>query len=144
MICCLTTLIKLSENITKLICPSYHISIEHILTESERTRINEATANLRKGGTLLSEPCQKCGGVQIKLQNKITCVSCGSDLISKEKKPSSTIQSTGFTEMLDGKIAEIMLALKNESSVDTQIKLIDLITKYFDLLDRINKTPKVN
>jgi len=114
------------------------------LTESERTRINEATANLRKGGTLLSESCQKCGGVQIKLQNKITCVSCGSDLISKEKNPRSNIKSTGFTEILDGKIAEIMLALKKESSVDTQIKLIDLITKYFDLLDRINKTPKAN
>ncbi len=36
-----------------------------------------AASLLVKGGTLVSEPCQKCSGVQVRFGDKTTCINCG-------------------------------------------------------------------
>jgi UPF0148 protein len=38
--------------------------------------IKQGAYYLLRGGTLLSEPCQKCGNLQIKFKGEIICLSC--------------------------------------------------------------------
>ncbi|HEY6885798.1 MAG TPA: Sjogren's syndrome/scleroderma autoantigen 1 family protein, partial [Nitrososphaeraceae archaeon] len=53
--------------------------------------IKNAAALLLKGGSLLSEPCGRCGGLQVKFKEKTICVNCGN-------KQDTTIKSTLYTE----------------------------------------------
>src|SRR5215204_6518850 len=41
------------------------------------SNIKSAADLLLKGGTLLSNSCAKCNGVQVRYKDEITCVSCG-------------------------------------------------------------------
>lgn len=41
------------------------------------SNIKSAADLLLKGGTLLSDSCAKCGGVQVRYKEDILCVSCG-------------------------------------------------------------------
>jgi uncharacterized Zn finger protein (UPF0148 family) len=44
---------------------------------SEDDNIKSAADLLLKGGTLLSNSCENCGGVQVRFKENIVCVSCG-------------------------------------------------------------------
>ena len=44
---------------------------------SSSSNIKSAADLLLKGGTLLSNSCAKCNGVQVRYKDEITCVSCG-------------------------------------------------------------------
>ena len=44
---------------------------------SSSSNIKSAADLLLKGGTLLSNSCAKCNGVQVSYKDEITCVSCG-------------------------------------------------------------------
>ncbi len=54
----------------------------------DRSNIKSAADLLLKGGTLLSNSCAKCGGVQVRYKEAIVCVSCG----RKIKEMSNGIQ----------------------------------------------------
>ena len=41
--------------------------------------IKQGAYYLLRGGTLLSEPCEKCGNLQIKFKGNIICMSCQSN-----------------------------------------------------------------
>lgn len=42
--------------------------------------IKQGAYYLLRGGTLLSEPCEKCGNLQIKFKGNIICMTCKNDL----------------------------------------------------------------
>ncbi|HEX7259085.1 MAG TPA: autoantigen p27 domain-containing protein [Nitrososphaeraceae archaeon] len=44
---------------------------------AEDDNIKSAADLLLKGGTLLSNSCENCGGVQVSFKENIVCVSCG-------------------------------------------------------------------
>ncbi|HYZ95544.1 MAG TPA: autoantigen p27 domain-containing protein, partial [Nitrososphaeraceae archaeon] len=44
---------------------------------AEDDNIKSAADLLLKGGTLLSNSCENCGGVQVRFKENIVCVSCG-------------------------------------------------------------------
>ena len=44
---------------------------------SSSSNIKSAADLLLKGGTLLSDSCAKCGGVQVRYKEETLCVSCG-------------------------------------------------------------------
>jgi uncharacterized Zn finger protein (UPF0148 family) len=64
---------------------------------SEDDNIKSAADLLLKGGTLLSNSCENCGGVQVRFKENIVCVSCGRKAkeinlsqIEEEKKKKGT------------------------------------------------------
>ena len=64
---------------------------------SEDDNIKSAADLLLKGGTLLSNSCENCGGVQVRFKENIVCVSCGRKVkeinlsqIEEEKKKKGT------------------------------------------------------
>ena len=48
--------------------------------DSVVSRIKTGASLLASGGTLTSEPCHKCSGVQVRLGDKITCINCGNEV----------------------------------------------------------------
>ena len=42
-----------------------------------KENLKDAAESLLKGGTLLSEPCEKCSGIQVRKNNETKCIICG-------------------------------------------------------------------
>jgi uncharacterized Zn finger protein (UPF0148 family) len=64
---------------------------------AEENNIKSAADLLLKGGTLLSNSCENCGGVQVRFKENIICASCGRKIkeinrkeIEEEKKKKGT------------------------------------------------------
>ena len=62
-------------------------------SSSESGNIKSAADLLLKGGTLLSNSCENCGGVQVRFKEDIVCANCGRKIkelnvkqIEEEKK----------------------------------------------------------
>jgi UPF0148 protein len=114
--------------------------------------IKNAAALLLKGGSLLSEPCGKCGGLQVKFKEKTTCVNCGNkqDTIKStlatppEKEYVTSDKSRGFEVELEeaehiikNKILMLSRELKDENELEIQKQKVDLIERYFRILQMI-------
>jgi uncharacterized Zn finger protein (UPF0148 family) len=66
-------------------------------SEKEDGNIKSAADLLLKGGTLLSNSCENCGGVQVRFKENIVCANCGRKIkelnvtqIEEEKKKKGT------------------------------------------------------
>ena len=58
------------------------------------SNIKSAADLLLKGGTLLSNSCAKCGGVQVRYKEETVCVSCG-------RKIKESINKDGMTQQIE-------------------------------------------
>ncbi len=101
----------------------------------------KGTDLLRKGAVLLSDSCSKCGGLQVKYNEQVLCLSCSSD------QDISNIESYSFSDVMGSlktlsihKMFELQESLKNESDLNKQNDLVSLILKYAELLDCINNS----
>ncbi len=96
---------------------------------------------LRQGGTLLSEPCNICSGVQVKFKDEIICVNCSrkTNLIQIEKSNNTDI-ITKLREIIIRKIEELMPILLNERDLTRQLDITRLVNNYLELLNKIDNT----
>ena len=112
--------------------------------------IKNAAALLLKGGSLLSEPCGKCGGLQVKFKEKTTCVNCGNkqdtikSTVSTEKEYVTPDKSRDFVlelekseHIIKDKILMLSRELKDENELKIQKQKVDLIEGYFRILEMI-------
>lgn len=111
----------------------------YLMAAVSRKQLAAASEMLRKGATLLREPCPKCGGVQIKYRDEISCVVCGlmkdrGLSLSKSEGGSSPIK-----EILEAKALEVAFMLKEERLVERQRDLLDLLSKYIELLHKLRQ-----
>jgi UPF0148 protein len=67
--------------------------------------IKQGAYYLLRGGTLLSEPCKKCGNLQIKFKGDVFCMNCqannkedNSSSISDDRKRSESIMNINGNE----------------------------------------------
>ena len=93
---------------------------------------------VRKGATILSEPCQTCGGVQVRYHGKTYCTS-HDDLsaVLRERDVSYDSVVASLRQLLLSKMAESMSLLEKEKDNATQDELITLVTKFYDLLQKL-------
>jgi uncharacterized Zn finger protein (UPF0148 family) len=120
-----------------------------------------ATADLiRHGASLLQEPCPRCGAVQIKFRGRTYCTREDdlNALISgeppgQEKVPSPkqsktelgqissqttpSPSETALRKMLEEKLERVTKQLDSTSDVDEQSRLLDLISKYLETLQKL-------
>jgi UPF0148 protein len=48
-----------------------------VSNDQYRKKLKNAAEFLLRGGTLLSEPCNKCSGIQVRKDDEIKCIICG-------------------------------------------------------------------
>lgn len=98
---------------------------------------------LRKGGTLVSESCSVCSGVQVKFSGKIICVNCGKEetieATETSKKESKTDVITDLKNTVLSKISELLPVLRSEKDLAKQADLAELIKHYLEVLEKIPK-----
>ena len=115
--------------------------------------IKNAAALLLKGGSLISEPCSKCGGVQVKFKENISCVNCGNrqnipkmnqhttasgeEYIPLDKDGTSQLHLEPVEFIIREKILILSRDIKDEKDLVIQKQKADLIDVYVRIVERI-------
>lgn len=94
------------------------------------SNIASAAELIRKGGTLLADPCEVCKGIQIKFKDGILCINCG-------KKIEKIVEKTEPKEVIKRKINECISLLNGEDDINKQLDITKLIISYITILDKI-------
>ena len=107
---------------------------------ANRDRMKLAVQLVRKGGTMLREPCPQCGGVQVRYKGKVYCTS-HEDLSSAvvSEAPSFDTVVAGMREVLLARLDEASAALGAERDTAKQEQIVSLMARYFDLLSKLPK-----
>ncbi|TLY09776.1 MAG: hypothetical protein E6K88_04930 [Thaumarchaeota archaeon] len=114
-------------------------------SEENIGRIRSAASLLVKGGTLTSEPCTMCGGVQVRFADKTTCINCGneSEAGAKQKtesqkavpaQSSSSLASAAL--LIEEKIGLLAAEIKSENDISVQRQKADLLESYLRILEK--------
>jgi len=115
--------------------------------------IKTGASILTKGGTLSSEPCPKCSGVQVRLGDKTTCINCGkqetvasvqsgaeSDKVSSSSSSSSSARRsailTSLASIIEEKIAKMASEIRAEDDIPQQMQKVELLERYLVILEK--------
>jgi len=114
-------------------------------SEENIGRIRSAASLLVKGGTLTSEPCTICGGVQVRFADKTTCINCGneSEAGAKQKTESqkavpaqSSASLASAALLIEEKIGLLAAEIKSENDISVQRQKADLLESYLRILEK--------
>jgi uncharacterized Zn finger protein (UPF0148 family) len=116
------------------------------------SRIKTGASLLASGGTLTSEPCHKCSGVQVRLGDKITCINCGNevniaggrrgvDTPTKSERDEAlpsrrTAVLTSAASLIEEKIALLASEIRAENDISTQRQKVELLERYLGILEK--------
>ena len=125
------------------------------MTSSDKnvsSRIKKGASLLANGGTLTSEPCPRCKGVQVRLGDKITCINCGNEVNTttdvarlqaererEQEKATPAPTSAGLTSaasMIEEKIALLSSEIRVEDDVSMQRQKAELLERYLGILEK--------
>ncbi len=114
-------------------------------------RIKTGASLLASGGTLTSEPCPRCKGVQVRFRDKITCINCGNEVNTtdvarlqtereqEQEKATPARRSTGLTSaasMIEEKIVLLASEIRVQDDVSMQRQKAELLERYLGILEK--------
>jgi uncharacterized Zn finger protein (UPF0148 family) len=115
-------------------------------SEDNVSRIKTGASLLASGGTLTSEPCQKCGGVQVRLGEKITCINCGNEVNTARAQPKAergeaapgrgSALLTSVVSLIEEKVALIASEIRVENDISMQRQKAELLERYLAILEK--------
>jgi UPF0148 protein len=93
---------------------------------------------VRRGATIMKEPCQQCGGIQVRYRGKVYCTG-HEDLsgVLKAGEVSFDTVVAQMREVLVAKLNETAALLESEKDPAALDRLVSLMDKYFDLLQKL-------
>jgi uncharacterized Zn finger protein (UPF0148 family) len=116
--------------------------------------IKNAAALLLKGGSLISDPCSECAGVQIRFKDNIICVNCRnkqsisklskSNRIENKRTPivpnseSVQIELAPARFIIQDKVLTLASEIRDETDLAIQKQKADLIDTYLKILQKID------
>ncbi|MDA4125947.1 MAG: hypothetical protein OK452_01925 [Thaumarchaeota archaeon] len=103
-----------------------------------KDRMKLAAELVSKGAALLAEPCPLDGGIQVRYRGKVYC-TVHDDLssIAKTTMVSFDTVVAQLREVLLTKLNEAATKLGAEKDGAKQDELVSLMTKYFELLQKL-------
>jgi uncharacterized Zn finger protein (UPF0148 family) len=118
-------------------------------SEDNVSGIKTGASLLASGGTLTSEPCHKCSGVQVRLGDKITCINCGNEVntsgggtqtkAERDKavplRRSSEVL-TSAASLIEEKIALLASEIRAENDISMQKQKAELLERYLGILEK--------
>lgn len=124
--------------------------------DSVVSRIKTGASLLASGGTLTSEPCHKCSGVQVRLGDKITCINCGNEVniasgggggraggdtpTKAERDEASPSRRaavlTSAASLIEEKIALLASEIRAENDISMQRQKAELLERYLGILEK--------
>lgn len=120
-------------------------------SEDTANRIKTGASLLANGGTLTSDPCPKCSGVQVRFGDKITCINCGNeaktttttasikpkaeqDKVVPPARGSAVLASV--ISLIEEKIALLASEIRVENDISMQRQKADLLDRYLGILEK--------
>lgn len=98
---------------------------------------------MRRGAVMLKEPCPTCNGVQVRYKGKVYCTSHDDlEVVLSAREITYSDVAAGLREMLLIKVKENMVLLQNENDAEKQDRLISLISKSVDLLNKLESSQR--
>ena len=122
-------------------------------SKDDVSRIKAGASLLAKGGTLSSEPCSKCKGVQVRFKDKTTCINCGNEanLIpaqstgergeehSTDTTPRKPAALASAAAIIEEKIAILASELRSEDDISLQKEKVEILERYIGILEKIER-----
>lgn len=110
------------------------------MSGTNKDKMRVAVELVRKGATILGEPCTKCGGIKVSYHGRVYCTGHEdlSSVVAVETVSADTVL-TGMKEILLSKLNETVSLLGQEGDRAKQEQLVSLMTKYYDLLERLSQ-----
>ncbi len=108
-----------------------------------RKKLKNAADFLLSGGTLLSEPCNKCSGIQIRKNNEIKCIICGNTKSTENNttKEVEKVVDSNYADQLREKIITRLNDLLNNIGSDKNLveeeQRLRVIDNYIRILEKI-------
>ena len=123
--------------------------------DSSSARIRSAASLIVKGGTLTSEQCPRCGGVQVRFGDKTTCINCGNEVKAgggkapaqpnqaekaaqaqqqQQQQPSAGLASAAL--LIEEKVAQLASEIRAESDISVQKQKAELLESYLRILEK--------
>jgi uncharacterized Zn finger protein (UPF0148 family) len=117
-------------------------------SDDRSVRIRNAASLLVKGATLSSEPCSKCGGVQVRFEEKMMCVNCGDAMYTGATRSEQEITvpsehaatSSGALSsaaIIEEKIGLLANELRTENDIAAQKQKAELLECYLRILEKM-------
>lgn len=133
---------------------------------TEKRKVATTADLMRRGATLLNEACPRCGGVQIRYQGKVYCIneddisgilsspapkqvpsppivqpisSQPAPLVARSRPSESAPGSErdALKTLLEEKLSKVSKELESSQDFDQQAKLLELISKYLETLEKL-------
>ena len=110
-----------------------------------KENLKDAAESLLKGGTLLSEPCEKCSGIQVKKNNETKCIICGNKTSTEPQEPEKDLSSSeqlNYRDSINVKIGNRLAELIGKIGTDTNLieeeQRLRVIEYYIKILEKSN------
>lgn len=111
------------------------------MSAEDGSRIKSAASALLKGGTLVSDQCEKCGGVQVKFGDRITCINCGTEVqpgaLSPKANPAATVGSAASA--MEAKVSALAQELRDERDTAVQRQKAALLEACLRILEKMRE-----
>jgi uncharacterized Zn finger protein (UPF0148 family) len=110
-----------------------------------KENLKDAAEFLLKGGTLLSEPCEKCSGIQVRKNNETKCIICGNKTSTAtqetEKDLSSSEQLICNDDMnvkIGNRLGELIDKIGTDTNLIEEEQRLRVIDYYIKILEKSN------
>lgn len=108
-----------------------------------RENMKNAAEFLVKGGTLLSEPCEKCSGIQVKKNDEIKCIICGNTISPADNKTKEIEKIVEFdygnkmVEKIGKRLQELITGIGSDKNLAEEEQRLRVINTYIIILEKI-------
>ena len=108
-----------------------------------RENMKNAAEFLLKGGTLLSEPCEKCSGIQVKKNDEIKCIICGNTISPADNKTKEIEKIVKFdyrnkmVEKIGKRLQELITGIGSDKNLAEEEQRLRVINTYIIILEKI-------
>ncbi len=110
------------------------------MSGASRDKMKLAVELVRKGATMLGEPCTKCGGVKVSYHGRVYCTGHEdlSSVVAAETLSMDVVLAR-TREVVLSKLNEAASSLDQEKDRSRQEQLMSLMTRYYDLLEKLSQ-----
>jgi uncharacterized Zn finger protein (UPF0148 family) len=108
-----------------------------------RENMKNAAEFLLKGGTLLSEPCEKCSGIQVKTNDVIKCIICGNTISFADNNTKEIEKNVEFdyknkmVEKIGIRLQDLITGIRSDKNLAEEEQRLRVINTYIIILEKI-------
>jgi UPF0148 protein len=98
---------------------------------------------MRRGAVMIKEPCPVCNGVQLRYKGRVYCTNHDDLTVALQAKEILFLDvAEDLKNLLLVKLKESMSLLENEKDFEKLDQLTSLMTRYVELLRKIEPTQR--